>query len=246
MIEMWTSADNTFRLTNGDVFSGDRANVIVADVARARAFVAGMDYPLPQLRLVVLPFCLLNMNGQGIFADAVTDYAASTIYLGAQISGDFLPGWSEPAFLKSSAHEIGHLVHARYLPPWQAGTPTGKWADFASVQGYKGTNDSYLNAINECFAESWRLCFTDTGLFPHKQGYSITPGLRAWFLALAGGNHIDLWLNSRRVVIDGREATLDTAPILNNGRSLVPLRFVAETFGATVIWHDDGHIEITR
>ena len=39
-----------------------------------------------------------------------------------------------------------------------------------------------------------------------------------------------------RVVLDGRELSFDQPPIIENGRMLVPLRFVAEALGAAVDW----------
>ncbi|HHW39949.1 MAG TPA: hypothetical protein GXX19_02145 [Syntrophomonadaceae bacterium] len=42
--------------------------------------------------------------------------------------------------------------------------------------------------------------------------------------------------DSRNVYVNGKLFTLDVAPILKSGRTLVPLRFLSETFGATVNW----------
>lgn len=41
---------------------------------------------------------------------------------------------------------------------------------------------------------------------------------------------------SCNVYVNGKLFTLDVAPILKSGRTLVPLRFLSETFGATVNW----------
>ena len=53
------------------------------------------------------------------------------------------------------------------------------------------------------------------------------------------GTAIVLGINSRVVTVDGEAQTLDTAAEITNGRTYVPLRFIAETFGLDVDW-DEG------
>lgn len=47
---------------------------------------------------------------------------------------------------------------------------------------------------------------------------------------------IALWLDRTGALINGREAVLDVAPRVRNGRTYVPVRFLAETLGARVGW----------
>lgn len=54
-----------------------------------------------------------------------------------------------------------------------------------------------------------------------------------------GGQSIRLHINDRRVLAGDREIILDTVPVIAGGRTMVPLRFVAETLGATVGWNGD-------
>ncbi|MDD2216523.1 MAG: copper amine oxidase N-terminal domain-containing protein, partial [Eubacteriales bacterium] len=52
-------------------------------------------------------------------------------------------------------------------------------------------------------------------------------------------------INSKKVYIDGVEQELDVSTEVTNGRTYVPLRFIAETFGLTVNWDDEnGTIDI--
>ena len=50
---------------------------------------------------------------------------------------------------------------------------------------------------------------------------------------------IRMELNSRKVRINGIEAESDCEPIAKNGRTLVPLRLIAELFGAKVGWKQE-------
>ena len=47
---------------------------------------------------------------------------------------------------------------------------------------------------------------------------------------------IDLRIGSKIAYIDGFPVTLDVAPVIINGRTFVPIRFIMETFGAKVDW----------
>ncbi|MDB4896477.1 MAG: hypothetical protein JWN15_2739 [Firmicutes bacterium] len=51
-----------------------------------------------------------------------------------------------------------------------------------------------------------------------------------------GESTILLWVDSRKVVVNGTEATLDVAPKQLGNRTFVPVRFVAERLGARVTW----------
>jgi stage II sporulation protein D len=58
---------------------------------------------------------------------------------------------------------------------------------------------------------------------------------------------IDLWLHQKTALIDNKlEVTLDVEPFtIPPGRTVVPLRFIAETFHASIEWHpQDQSIEI--
>jgi plastocyanin len=45
---------------------------------------------------------------------------------------------------------------------------------------------------------------------------------------------IQLWMNKNKVVANGRESALDNQPMIQDGSSMVPLRFVSEKLGAKV------------
>ena len=55
-------------------------------------------------------------------------------------------------------------------------------------------------------------------------------------LARQGGTVIGLAINNRTASVNGQAVTLDQAATLINGRTFVPLRFVAEATGASVNW----------
>jgi len=62
-----------------------------------------------------------------------------------------------------------------------------------------------------------------------------------------GDKRVSLTVGSRTAMVDGVAVTLDVAPLVERGRTLVPVRFIAETFDCEVIWHSvTNRIEIRR
>lgn len=58
---------------------------------------------------------------------------------------------------------------------------------------------------------------------------------------------IELSANSKEIMVNGEKTNLDVAPIIINGRTLVPVRFITESMGATVEWDDKtGTVTITH
>jgi len=50
------------------------------------------------------------------------------------------------------------------------------------------------------------------------------------------GNRVDVIVGSTTAYLNGEEVTLDVPPMIKNGRTFVPIRFVTEALGASVIW----------
>ena len=48
---------------------------------------------------------------------------------------------------------------------------------------------------------------------------------------------VKLYIGETRVEINGEESSTDTAPVIVNNRTYLPIRFVLETFGAGVVWY---------
>lgn len=53
---------------------------------------------------------------------------------------------------------------------------------------------------------------------------------------IKGGSTIELWINKTTVKVNGVSKTIDAAPVLSGGRTLVPIRFVMENLGAKLQW----------
>ena len=95
----------------------------------------------------------------------------------------------------------------------------------------------------------------EQGTAPQIQGDRTLLPLRAVVEAMGGkvgwvdatrsvslsleGKEILMTIGSRTVTVDGREEQLDVAPILSGGRTMLPIRYVAESFGYQVDWEAD-------
>lgn len=56
--------------------------------------------------------------------------------------------------------------------------------------------------------------------------------------AVKGATRVELSPDNNRASVNGQEILLDVKPIINQGRTLVPLRFVSTALGADVSWDD--------
>ena len=54
-----------------------------------------------------------------------------------------------------------------------------------------------------------------------------------------GSTDIKLQIGSNKASVNGKEVTLDVPPQIINGRTMVPLRFIVESFNANVAWDPD-------
>lgn len=53
---------------------------------------------------------------------------------------------------------------------------------------------------------------------------------------------VSLTIGSNKITINGQEHTIDASPEIVNGRTLVPVRFIAEALGAKVSWDEDKQL----
>ena len=56
--------------------------------------------------------------------------------------------------------------------------------------------------------------------------------------ATGRGRTVSLTIGSVNATVDGQPVTIDVAPFIIGSRTLVPLRFIAQSLGATVDWND--------
>ncbi len=53
-------------------------------------------------------------------------------------------------------------------------------------------------------------------------------------------NEIVLTINSTQALLNDKVQTLDTAPIIINNRTMLPIRFIAESFGFNIEWNENN------
>ncbi|MOA09563.1 hypothetical protein D3C78_1294030 [compost metagenome] len=55
-------------------------------------------------------------------------------------------------------------------------------------------------------------------------------------MVLRGAKALDLTVNNKEYLLNGKRQSAEVAPIILQGRTLVPLRLVSEQLGLTVKW----------
>ena len=82
----------------------------------------------------------------------------------------------------------------------------------------------------------------DRTLVPVRALVEALGGTADWYAAerkitiSVDGEVLEMWLDSKKAVLNGTTLTMDVAPYIENGRSLLPVRFVSESIGCTVDW----------
>ncbi|WP_159887526.1 copper amine oxidase N-terminal domain-containing protein [Paenibacillus puerhi] len=83
-------------------------------------------------------------------------------------------------------------------------------------------------------------------LISEQLGAKITWNDEGWAAFELGGKHIVIRLNESEALVDGQSVELDTKAVIQEGRMLVPLRFVSEALGVKVVWdHEAYTVKIT-
>jgi len=57
----------------------------------------------------------------------------------------------------------------------------------------------------------------------------------------ANDSLVEMQINNTTVKVNGKDVQIDTPAIIVSGRSVIPIRFIMETFGATVTWDSILH-----
>lgn len=103
--------------------------------------------------------------------------------------------------------------------------------------GRKLNHEELINFVKEnCIdlEETGHDIKTGYGLFVLPDPYKID------LSKYKGDNgEIVLTIESNIAYVDGKEILLDTPPVINNNRTLVPIRFVAENLGYKVEWNEE-------
>ena len=62
---------------------------------------------------------------------------------------------------------------------------------------------------------------------------------------MRNGTTLNLWIGKNAAEIDGESVSIDTnpavVPVISYGRTLLPLRFVAESLGLDIQWDGTAH-----
>ena len=63
---------------------------------------------------------------------------------------------------------------------------------------------------------------------------------------LSGAEKIELYIGQKAAYINGNKITMDTAPLIMSGRTMVPLRFISEQLHALVEWEGQTQTVMIR
>ena len=219
---------SSLAIVDNVILYGDLRNAIPADPEHIRQVIDSVEYPLPDVEIIILPFIIDRIDDNAGPVDGVAAYKERKVYLSAFHRLDFTTeAHRQLAWAKTVLHEVGHMVHYEYLPYPAYGAPKGLWQTFCQVGKVPTTNNSYENSLAEAFAEWWRFLFSPVSQsIPHRHGLKYVTGLQAWMRSLPGA--LTLALEHKAIFHRGEVIPIDVAPLAVQGRTMVPVRFIAE------------------
>lgn len=88
----------------------------------------------------------------------------------------------------------------------------------------------------EPFVENERI-LVPIRLISETFGYQVNWDEATRQITISGEKTVILTLDRTEAIVDGTPVALDIAPVVRSERTFVPLRFIAETFGHPVSWH---------
>ncbi len=97
-------------------------------------------------------------------------------------------------------------------------------------------NGSKLNFDTAPVIENGRVLVPMRAIFEVQGAEVLWDGNSKSITSNNGDKRIVLKVGSNQAIIDSDSSTLEVPPKIINGRTLVPLRFVSESFGAEVLW----------
>ena len=137
---------------------------------------------------------------------------------------------------------------------------TIRYENEAIAQGYNGTGivnnkfplwnimgSRYITNDNIYYAELPRynnLGIVGSYFYDDKYVVKYASGSRTVFNAAEIEDALNEFKNSPYVLYNNEILAFDVSPVIEDGRTLIPIRFLFETMGATVEWDDETHSAI--
>jgi len=84
---------------------------------------------------------------------------------------------------------------------------------------------------------SWYTDIGDNGIFYLDPDYPI---IESWLPLDYVPTEVKMTIGSNEYFVNGVSKTMDTAPMIVDNRTFIPVRFVSEAFGYEVIWHNES------
>ena len=103
----------------------------------------------------------------------------------------------------------------------------------ATVDGKEATLDAPAKIINNSTMVPIRFV-------AENLGFDVEWNKADKTIAIGENGRVVLKLGSTTATVDGKTVVMDTAPVVENGRTLVPLRFISESLGAEVNWDSEA------
>jgi outer membrane protein assembly factor BamB len=183
-----------------------------------------------------IPIRIENADNVRSFGYTV-QYPNDLLFLQDVKQGDFFMGNEEDIFFNTTPSSTDGKVSINYSRRdlGESGSGTLATLVFTAKTATKEEETATLSISNISIRDSLlfsKICVTQPISFPIRRGKKTL---------------ITLQIGSKTVKINDRSTTIEAAPYIKNGRTLVPLRIIAENMRTNVEWFaDEQKIQLTQ
>ena len=152
--------------------------------------------------------------------------------------------------LRTLLHEIGHHIHYSFLPTNHAAMRNpGLWKGWAEVTDREldfvrraGMGNPSIVYSYEHFANDFRDWIMEGPKWDiERTVYYYGLWGQEWISPM---KEIEMFIGQDVYFVDGDKKQMDTAPVLQDGRTMVPVRFIADELGMVIGW-DAEQMKVT-
>ena len=210
------------------------------------AFIAdpiGGFFPIDGVTVTEAAIYTVKFNSNG--GSAVADQSVNSGNKAAKPAnpvkaGSAFAGWYSNTAL-TSAYNFDNPVTANI-------TLYAKWTDDATVNVITlqiNNPNMYVNGVKQEIDPgrgTVPMIVSDRTILPIRAIVEAMGGTVGWDAATrmitlaANGHTVTMWLDKKNIIADGKNLTIEVAPVSINDRTMVPVRFAAENLGCTVDW----------
>ncbi len=142
---------------------------------------------------------------------------------------------------------ISSTVYKPVAAPAQKSAPKSNLIEFVPGQDSYSVNGTVYAVDAAAFIDNSGRALVPVQYLSDALGVQTTWDNNTKSVTLTKGKTtVKLAIGSKKIIISGKTQTIDSAPVIQNGRTYLPVNYIAKAFGYTVSWDDESDTVIIQ